>query len=306
LLVASGTAEPPPGTAHHILVAAKGKQRGMKDERLADIDVHSAQRKYFIESLARGLAVLSAFDPTHTELSLAEIAKVANVSRPSALRIGYTLTRLGYLMRNSATHGYRIGPKALSLGMATLSSMSLVDTAEPFLRDLRDATRENIKMAVLQGSEIVYVSRFASQLEVNISIYVGTRLPAAITSIGRVILAFLPEDVALDVVERSGLTAETTPSITTLEGVMSELRLIRDRGYTINDQGLMREIRSAAAPIIDAAGHPVAGINVTVSSQRITAADLEERLVPLLVATARSISRLLPPDPQHPLTAHSD
>ena len=91
--------------------------------------------RYFVESLGRGLAVLSAFAADRRELSLRDVAEAADVSTPSALRIGYTLVELGYLVRDPLTKRYRPGPKLLAVGMASLSSMSLLDaTIERNLR----------------------------------------------------------------------------------------------------------------------------------------------------------------------------
>src|SRR5262245_52091875 len=121
--------------------------------RFGDTDAtprkRTTQESYFVMSLARGLAVLKAFSPERTELTLSDIAAVAGVSNPSALRIGHTLVELGFLTRNPLTKGYRVGPGVLTLGAASLASMSLLDIAEPYLAQLRDESGETVKMAVL-------------------------------------------------------------------------------------------------------------------------------------------------------------
>lgn len=259
--------------------------------------------EYFIESLARGLSVLASYNPQKSELSLADIARTAGVTTPSALRIGYTLVTLGYLVRNPATKGYRLGPKVLSLGIATLSGMSLVDIAEPYLRGLRDRTEETVKMAVLQDTETLYIARYPSTLHPTTSIYVGSRLVAHMTSIGRAILAFMPEDEARTIVERSRRPALTDKSLTGVEEIMAELRRTRERGYSVNDQGITLEHRSAAAPLINAVGQPVAAINVSVSAQRMGFKEMKRRLVPDLVQTAKQISNMLPSHVEGVLTA---
>jgi IclR family pca regulon transcriptional regulator len=266
------------------------------------VPIDDRQKRYFVESLARGLAVLSAFTEGRSELSLREVAAAAGVSTPSALRIGHTLLTLGYLTRNPVTKGYRPGPRVLSLGLAALSSMSLLEIAEPYLIELRDLTGETVKMAVLQDTEMVYVARYASRVHPPSGLtFVGSRLPASQTCTGRAILSRLPVGDAQEIVERSRSVTFTERTLVDTAEIMAELERSRERGYGINDQGTTIEHRSAAAALINAVGQPVAAINISVSAQRVSLADLEAKLVPHLLATASAISSLLPPQLHGPL-----
>ncbi len=279
-----------------------GRDRRAGQSKQPDGSGGSGQNRYFVESLARGLAVLAAFAPQRPELSLSEIAEVAGVTNPSALRIGYTLVTLGYLTRTPITRGYRLGPAVLTLGMASLSSMSLLELAEPYLRQLRDATGETVKLAVLHDTEMVYVARFPSLIYPAAgSTYVGSRLPAPQTCTGRAILSRLPEAEARSIVERSRFQRFTERSLTDPEEIMAEIRRSRERGYAVNDQGTTIEHRSAAVALTNAHGEPVGAINVSVSVQRVSRKDLETRLVPRVRETAARISALLPGDLQNGL-----
>lgn len=248
---------------------------------------------YFIQSLARGLRVLAAFEPGRHELSQAEIADVAGVTVPSALRIGHTLQSLGYLTRNPTTRGYRLGPKVLSLGRATLASMPLPTISDAPLRALRDATGETVKMAVLHDTEMVYIARYPSLRHPATSIYVGSRLEACTTSMGRAILARLPLDDARAIVERSRRVERTMRAKTDVDSIMDEVDTARQKGYAINDRSITLEHRSVASALLDSSGHPVAAINISVSVHRVTMAELRKRLAPAVVATADKISNLL-------------
>jgi IclR family pca regulon transcriptional regulator len=261
-----------------------------------DRPVRQGQERYFVESLARGLNVLRAFAPNRPELTLSQIASAAGVSNPSALRIGYTLVSLGYLTRNPLTKGYRLGPNVLSLGMAVLSSMTLLDIAEPFLKELRSAADETVKMAVLEDTEMLYIARYPSLLyPVEGSIFVGSRLPAHQTCTGRAILARFPFDQAREIVKRSGTQKFTNKSIVRIDLVMEELAKTRDRGYALNDQGTTVEHRSAAVAITGTTGAPIAAINVSVSAQRVALDALERTIVPHLLVAGKAISALIPP-----------
>jgi IclR family transcriptional regulator, pca regulon regulatory protein len=258
----------------------------------------SGRDSYFVMSLARGLAVLKAFTPERVELSLSEIAAVAGVTNPSALRIGHTLVELGFLVRNPLTKGYRVGPGVLTLGMASLASISLLEIAEPYCAQLRDDAGETVKLAVLHGSEMVYIGRFPSTRHPETgSAYVGSRLPAAQTCTGRAILALFEPAEARRIVEAGRLQRFTDKSLVSVDEVMDELDATRERRFSINDQGTTLEHRSAAAALVGPTGYPVGAINFSVSSQRVGVAELCDRLVPQLLATAAKISALLPVEP---------
>lgn len=250
---------------------------------------------YWIESLARGVAVLTAFRPDRTELRLAELAGAAGVTKASALRIGHTLTQLGYLTRDPLTRTYRLGVRALELGMATLASLSLPEIAQPAIGKLAEATGEIVNVTVLDDTDIVYVARIASRQLISINIHVGSRLPAYCTSMGRAILAFLPPNEARAILERSDRRAWTPYTRTEVSDLEAALAEVRRLGYAINDQELALGHRSVAAPLFDRAGEPVGAVNLSVPSARVSVEDLHHVLAPKLLGTADEISHLIAP-----------
>ncbi|OPX13265.1 IclR family transcriptional regulator [Mycobacterium sp. AT1] len=249
---------------------------------------------YHVTALARGLAVLDTFGPDRRELSLRELADAAGVTPASAFRIGFTLVEAGYLIRNTATKGYRLGPRTLSLGLQTLSAMTLPELAEPYLTELRDTTDETIKMAVPAQGDVVIVARLASLSHPTTGSYIGARTPAPISSLGRAVLAW-EERSTIDAVLKATKAHRLTPRALPKSALRLELKATRARGYALNDQGTTMEHRSAGAPILSSEGHPIGSINISVSVQRVTLAELERRLVPHLVGTAAAISALVPP-----------
>lgn len=250
--------------------------------------------EYHIEALARGLAALSAFSPERPELSLTEIAAAAGTTQTSALRIGYTLAEAGYVIRNPITKKYRLGPKILGVALATLSSMTLPELAEPYLVDLRNQTQESATLAVAAGPYAVVIARFSSRLHPASTIFIGTHIPIHACSLGRAILAWLPSDELeslLTISEDRRYTGKTIPP----DKVRTELGRTRQRGYAVNDQGTTVEHRSVAAPLLNPDGRPVGAVNLSVSAQRVSLAQLERRLAPKLVECARAISASIPP-----------
>jgi IclR family transcriptional regulator, pca regulon regulatory protein len=239
--------------------------------------------------------VLSAFSPERRELSLRDIAETTNVSQPSALKIGYTLVQSGYLVRNPVTKGYRLGPEIVSVGMATLNALTLPELAEPYLIDLRDRTQETVKLAIHAGPAIVFVARIPSLTHAIVgNTYVGTSLPIHASSVGRAILAWLPEETAERLLSGSS-DARLTKKTLTKDQARRRLAAIRKRGYDTDDQGVMLENRAIAAPVFDAAGVAVGAINITASAHRVTMTEIEEELGPLVVECAQVVSSILPP-----------
>ena len=143
----------------------------------------------FIESLARGLEVITAFAPGRETLSLSDVATATGLARPTARRILLTLVELGYVRAEGSR--YTLTPRVLELGAAYVGSQGLWEVARPHLQELSAKTNESCSIAQLDGSDIVYVARAAVPKIVGLSVQIGTRFPALQTSLGKVLLAEL-------------------------------------------------------------------------------------------------------------------
>lgn len=262
---------------------------------MAESSKSAKATKYSVASLARGLRVLSSFDADTTELSLADIASIADVSRPSALRIAHTLAETGYLAKNGTTKGYKLGPKVISVGLSTLSSLTLIDISEPYMLDLRNRLDRTIKLAVRDDTGIVYIARTLSiTYRPTLDYRVGTRLPAVLTSMGRAMMAPLPDEEIDDILSRTTLKAYTPKTLTDPAEIWTAIKKVREDGYALTDQGITLERRAAAVAITNQVGKPVAAINISVSVLDCSAEDLERDYVPWLKETASAISRVTP------------
>jgi IclR family pca regulon transcriptional regulator len=243
----------------------------------------------FVRSLERGLEVLRALGHPGPGMTLAQVARAVGANRASARRSLLGLEALGYV--RSRGRLFALTPKVLSLGYGYRSGLALPEVARPHLQRLMEKTGEFSSLSVLDGEETVCVARVAPPRIMNVAMPVGTRLPAYATCVGRVLLAGLPAadlDAYLDRVELRPLTPAT---VTTANGLRAELARVRRRRWALVDQELERGLRSAAAPVHDAAGHVVAAANVGALAGRISVATLRKRLVPLLLDSAASIER---------------
>lgn len=242
----------------------------------------------FIEALARGLDVIRCFGPTSRQMTLTEVADAAGLARPTARRVLITLAELGYVRAEGGS--FSLTPRVLELGMAYVASSNVWKLTRHHLRDLVAETNESCSVAQLDGSDIVYVSRVAVPKLVTLSVTVGTRFPAVVTSLGKVLLASLPPGALEDVLaipSRSGVAPAAAPSLSDLE---QELREVRARGWAVTDQQLATAVRSVAAPIRNGEGTVVAAVNVNAHAMETSLETLIDDYLPKLLRTASAIS----------------
>ena len=242
----------------------------------------------FVESLARGLDVITCFGDRYHELSLSEIAQATGLARPTARRLLLTLEELGYVRAGDGS--FSLTPRVLQLGAAYAGSLGLWEMARPHLEDLVARTNESSSMSQLDGSDIVYVARVAVPKIIALRVEIGTRFPALQTSQGKVLLAALtPEERAhaLGQPSRSGL-APFPPRDPA--GVEAEMRTIRARGWALADEELARGVRSVAVPVRDGDGVVRAAMNVTVHAAETSVEVLTGDYLPMLMHTAGEVS----------------
>ena len=256
----------------------------------------------FVEALARGLSIITAFSPTATALTVSDAATRTSLPRPTARRLLKTLEQMGYVRSSGGL--YTLTTKVLELGTTYIAALGIWELARPHLEALVAQTGESSSMSQLDGSDIVYVARVPVPKIIALSVHIGTRFPAPATSMGHVLMAELDAaelDALLSAPSKSGIIPRITPSRDELDHILAE---VRERGWALSDERLSLGIRSIAAPVRDACGKTVAAMNVTVHAAETSVSVLNRRHLPVLLETAEKISlewanlaRLLVPDP---------
>jgi IclR family transcriptional regulator, pca regulon regulatory protein len=242
---------------------------------------------YYVQSLERGLAVIRAFDAEHRELTLSDVARQCGLARAAARRFLLTLTDLGYVRTDGRL--FSLTPRVLELGYAFLGGLTLPEVAEPHMERLVGEVRESCSLSVLDGDDIVYVSRVPTSRIMRVSINVGTRFPAYATSMGRVLLAALPAPELDAYLDRAKLEPLTDRTICSPGALKEELLRVREDGHSIVDQELEEGLRAIAAPIRDRSGVAAGALNVSVHAARATVGTIRERLLPPLLAATAAI-----------------
>ncbi len=254
----------------------------------------TAARTAHSQSLERGLAILTAFRSGRPLLGISELAREISLTRSTTHRYVATLHALGYLEQDGASKKYRLGPRVLDLGFSAIQSMELRELGAPYLQKLSDETGFTVNMAIADGTEIVYVERCrsarAGQREIDLNLHVGSRMPAYCTSMGKVLLAWLPDDDRDAVLAASDLQRRGPNTFVSRKALLAELGDVRRQGFAINNEELAYGLRSIAAPVRSHDRRVVAAINLAVHSSMMTMAGVVRRLSPALLRTAQEIS----------------
>jgi IclR family transcriptional regulator, pca regulon regulatory protein len=246
------------------------------------------------QSLERGLAILSAFKSDRPLLGVSELGREVGLSRSTTHRYVATLATLGYLQQDPSTKRYQLGPRVLDLGFSAIHSMELREISAPQLQQLSDNTGFTVNMAILDGTDIVYIERCrsarAGQREIDLNLHVGSRLPAYCTSMGKILLAYLPRDERDALLESIDLQQRGPNTLTARRALRVELERVREAGLAINNEELAYGLRSIAAPVLSQSGSIAAAINLAVHSSMVSMEELVERLSGPLRRTADDIS----------------
>ncbi|MCK9508785.1 MAG: helix-turn-helix domain-containing protein [Pigmentiphaga sp.] len=248
---------------------------------------------YWIEALAQGLAVLEAFDGDQPSLSQTDLAQRLGWSRSKPYRFVHTLEKLGFLEREPVGRRYRLTARAMKLGFAYLNQLPLAELAQPVLNRLRTEVGASVHLAILDHDELVYVAQARIALPTSITIHIGSRMPAFASSIGRVLLAHRGAEDVDRILGNGPLPALTDKSTVDPLRFRQKLAQAREQGFVYNDQEFHLGVRSIAAPILDAAGNAVAGLNATAMIYTFTDEVVERTVIPAVVDAARELSQCM-------------
>ncbi len=246
----------------------------------------------YVQSFARGLQVIRSFDASAPQQTLTEVAARTGLTRAGARRILLTLQALGYVESDGRL--FALTPRILDLGFAYLSSMPMWNVAEPVMEALVEQVRESSSAAVLDGPDIVYVMRVSTRKIMRNALGIGSRLPAHCTSMGRMLLAGLPDEEVLAVLTARPLQALTRHTLTDPQAVLARVRQARRQGWCQVNQELEEGLVSLAAPVTDRSGRTIAAVNITGQANRNSARQMQETMLEPLLAAAREISLRLP------------
>lgn len=235
--------------------------------------------------------MLRAFDATHPEMQLSEVALITGLNPAVARRCLNTLVQLGYIAQYGRK--FLLRPEVLSFGTSYLSSMNVDQIVLPPLQQLRDSTGDSSSMAVLSGDDILYVAHVSTNRRIRLGASVGTRFPLHATSMGKVLLAFQDAGLIDAYLDRATMTRFTERTVTTRAALEERLATTRSTGYDSALDELDYGLVSVAVPVFDGDRRIVAAINCSTSTTRISQDELVRTRLPLLRDAANQIGSAL-------------
>jgi IclR family pca regulon transcriptional regulator len=245
----------------------------------------------FVQGFERGLAVIRSFSPEAPSLTIARVAERTGLTRAAARRYLNTLKALGYVVQDGDR--FSLTPRLLDLGFTYLSTLDVTSVVQPFMEEVTNTLHESCSVSVLDNHDIVYVARRAAKRIMSVNLAIGSRLPAHATSMGKVLLAYLPPaelERYLDSVARERLTTHT---IVEDQALRASLERVRENGWAIADEESELGVRSVAAPLVGRDGEVHAAINVSAHATRVSLDQLQREYLPVLLEAAQGISRAL-------------
>jgi IclR family pca regulon transcriptional regulator len=269
------------------------RTRGPGQATAGPVATEAGKPEYRVEALTKGLRILSLFTEQRPTWRIADIVTATGIPMPTVYRVVMTLAWEGYL-EHLPNGDYRPGVRVLTLGSASLRSLDLVELATPRLQALATSTGETVNLSVLSKDRVLYLVRIRNSDLVTANIQVGSTLPAAHTSIGKLLLSYLDDEDLRAVITSDSFGRGYGPNAKeSLEELLAELSAIRAQGWATQDEELAFGLRSVAAPVRDATGKVVAGANIAVQARDWSAQRIVRELRPQIEDTCRSISGLL-------------
>jgi DNA-binding IclR family transcriptional regulator len=252
-----------------------------------------ATNKYIVPALAQGLGILSLFSGENRSYTAPEISRLLSLPRTKVFRLLQTLQSMDYLRCGEDKRHFTLGPALLRGGFEYLASLDVVEVAQPVLQSLRDRTGLSSHLAIRDGREIVYVSRFPARSTIASSVNVGTRFPVHATIMGRMTICEMDDKALAELFRGSSLPRFTKQTPTTLKALKALLTADRKLGYAVSQAFFEAGVSAIAAPVRDGAGEIVAAINVTAVNAHIDEQTMHGELKDAVLHAAGEISRWL-------------
>lgn len=251
---------------------------------------NSADSSLFVNSIQKAVAVLNAFSRDRPRLTLAAITRLTGLDKSAAQRFLYTLHQLGLVRKDEETKQYSLSPRLLEFAYAYTYSDGLIERAQPFLVEAHEKTRETVNLMVLDGTDIILVSRLPGEHVVTMNIQVGFRMPALYSATGRAIVSRLDPKQREQVIRNTKHQRYTDQSVTDPDEMRKLLEKAATEGFVLTQSQYFQGDISIAAAVVDGSNAVLGAVSLSVPESRMTVEEAREKLVPVTVEAARKVS----------------
>jgi IclR family pca regulon transcriptional regulator len=249
-----------------------------------NVDAHGPD---YLESLARGLRLIGAFNTARRSMTLSELARSADLPRATARRTLYTLERMGFVETEGKLFG--LTPRVLTLATAYLVSNQVSTVLQPAMDRIAERAHEVCSAAILDGDQVTFIARASPARVFTNGLELGYRLPAFCSSVGRVLLGRMSDEELEAYLDCLNVTAVTPHTVTDKSVLKALIVTDRKQGYSLVDQEAEAGFRSIAVPIRRYDGGIVAAMNVGAHVDRISVGQMIDRFLPLLRSAAKEV-----------------
>jgi len=248
--------------------------------------------RYLINSILRASSILRCFLGGKASYTISGLARQLGLDRSTTYRLLLSLERCGLVEKHEKTGEYSLGMAAFEIGNTYLRQMDFIQTSKPIMAELAARVQETVHLAVLSGTEIVYVDKVDSPRALGIMSKIGQRGHLHNTALGKVLLAFLPEVELSRMMREIRLKSFTANTISSKTELMDELRKIRRKGYAFDFKESEPDVECIAAPIRDHLGNVIAALSISGPQKKINTPK-ENQFVSEVVKAAAFISSKL-------------
>nr|WP_197970039.1 IclR family transcriptional regulator [Mesobacillus harenae] len=245
-----------------------------------------------VKSVSRALDIVTLVSLKKGGLGVTEIAKQIDINKSSVYRILSTLAQYGYIEQDMDTGRYKLGYKFLEISSKLLDSIDIRAEARPYLLELEQVTNEVIHLVVYDQGEVVYIEKLEGNETLRMHSKVGKRAPMHCTSVGKAILANLPSNIVMEILDRKGLPVHTDKTIINKDAFLKELEMVRRKGYALDLEENEYGITCIAVPIFDHLGKAVSAVSISGPSIRMTEERIEQLKAKMLSIGSRISARL--------------
>ena len=225
---------------------------------------------YKVQVLDRALAVVDAIAEQQEPTSLTDLAAKLQLNKSTVHRLVMILERHRVIERDLQTGRYRLGMRLFELGSIAISRFDIREKARHHIEQLHYEVNESVHLCTLDGGEILYLDRVEPTRSVRMECRVGKRNPAHCTSVGKAMMAWLPEREVDQILRQHGMVRRTPATMTTPAELKADLNLVRARGYAIDDEEVEEGVRCVGVAVVGYDGRPLAAISVSAPSFRLS------------------------------------
>lgn len=242
-----------------------------------------------VQSIDRAVGIIECFSESRRELKLGDIADMMNLNKSTVHGLLNTLKYHGFIEQDELTQKYRLGIRLIGIGDLVVNSLNIPGIAYPVIESICEKTEETVHIAMLDGSDVVYIGKKECNKSIKTTTKIGSRIPAYFTADGKVILSHLDEERLDDIIPQN-IDRLTPFTITDRQKLVEVLKEVRNKGYSVDYEETIQGLICVAAPIFDYTGAVKYSISTTGPALRMTEDKIEE-YIKIITKAAFEISQ---------------